>query len=158
MIKCNKRQKLVTDGVTSFRCINRLCEAAGHAVNEEACGLCKFAVNPTKPNCGKPVEPVKLVEEPPVESIPEKEVPNYPTMSMQMWLYKEALVRWNKAGRPTRSAEEVDKLLTTHCQPCDWYDTDAKRCKGCGCKISSSSVAIFNKLKMATEKCPKGLW
>lgn len=158
MIKCSKRQKLVTDGVTSFRCLNRSCVAWGKAVTDEACGLCPLAANSTKPNCSEPMKPLEFVEEPPVESIPPEEVPNYPAMSMQMWLYKEALVRWNKAGRPVRSAEEVEEIITAHCKPCDWYDAEAKRCKGCGCKVTTSSVAVFNKAKMLTEHCPKELW
>jgi len=81
--------------------------------------------------------------------------PNYPPLSMQVWAYKEALIRWAKAGRPTRSQEEVEHLLNTHCKTCDWFDPEQSRCKGCGCKVSESAIAVINKLKMATESCPK---
>jgi hypothetical protein len=85
--------------------------------------------------------------------------PNYPPLTMQMWTYKEALIRWSKAGWPKRTQEEVQEILNTCCnppgRPCDWYDPEQKRCKGCGCKVTESSIAIFNKLKMATEHCPK---
>lgn len=84
--------------------------------------------------------------------------PDYPSLSMQAWTYKEALLRWNKAGRPKRSQQEVDDILETHCKKCDWYDSDQKRCRGCGCRVSESSIAIFNKIKMGTEHCPKELW
>ena len=159
-MECSKRQKAVLNGEAAYRCINRDCEAWGQAVNDEACSLCPVRVMlRAKKGCkGKPdTSPVtESLEQPPVETLDA--IPDYPAMSLQMWLYKEALLRWNRAGRPVRSAEEVDNILTTHCKECDWYDASAKRCKGCGCKVTTSSVAIFNKLKMATEKCPKGLW
>ena len=81
--------------------------------------------------------------------------PDYPPMSMQLWTYKEALIRWHKAGRPTRTQEEVEELHKI-CSACDWYDPEKTRCKGCGCKVTVGAVAIFNKLKMKTEVCPKG--
>lgn len=81
--------------------------------------------------------------------------PNYPPLSMQMWTYKEALIKWVKAGRPKRTQEEVEKIHSEHCVPCEWYDAEQKRCKGCGCTVSVGSLAVFNKLKMKTEHCPK---
>lgn len=82
--------------------------------------------------------------------------PDYPPMSMQLWTYKEALIRWAKAGRPTRTQEEVEHIHKTCCEPCEWYDKEQQRCKGCGCKVTVGAIAVFNKLKMATEKCPRG--
>jgi hypothetical protein len=88
-----------------------------------------------------------------------EEAINYPPLSMQAWFYKEALVRWNKAGRPKRSDEEVKELLEGHCKAgCSWFDPKKNRCKGCGCAISESSIAIFNKLRMGTEHCPQEKW
>ena len=81
--------------------------------------------------------------------------PNYPPMSLQLWTYKEALIRWWKAGKPVRTQEEVERLHKFCTEPCEWHDEDAGRCKGCGCKVSVSSIAITNKLKMATEHCPQ---
>jgi hypothetical protein len=87
---------------------------------------------------------------------------DYPPLSMQLWTYKEALIRWNKAGRPTRTQEEVEAIHNTHCNPpdgrCEWYDPKQKRCRGCGCKVTVSSIALVNKIKMATEHCPKEKW
>ena len=87
---------------------------------------------------------------------PGQPPPNYPPISLQLWTYKEALIRWWKAGKPVRTQEEVARLhkLCTD-EPCEWYDEDAGRCKGCGCKVSVSSIAVANKLKMATEHCPQ---
>jgi hypothetical protein len=88
--------------------------------------------------------------------------PGYPPISMQLWTYKEALIRWHKAGRPVRTAEEVAEIESTFCRseehPCDYYDPKQKRCMGCGCKVTTSSIALFNKIKMATEHCPKEKW
>lgn len=84
--------------------------------------------------------------------------PNYPPLSIQIWNYKEALLKWNKAGRPTRTPEEVETLHSQFCSRCDWYDPEQKRCRGCGCRVTSGGLAVFNKLKMKTEKCPKGLF
>lgn len=82
--------------------------------------------------------------------------PDYPPMTMQMWTYKEALLRWAKAGRPKRTQEEVEQLHSQFCSKCEWYDKEQSRCKGCGCKVTLGGLAVFNKLKMKTEKCPKG--
>jgi hypothetical protein len=84
--------------------------------------------------------------------------PEYPAMSLQLWAYKEAIIKWQKAGRPTRTNEEVQKIHDTHCVGCSWYDPDKKRCKGCGCRVTTGSVAVLNKIKMKTEHCPKGEW
>jgi len=84
--------------------------------------------------------------------------PEYPPLSVQLWTYKEALIKWNKAGRPTRSQEEVEEIHKTHCMPCEWYDKEKKRCRGCGCTVSVGSIAVLNKIKMGTEHCPKEKW
>jgi hypothetical protein len=96
-------------------------------------------------------------------NVPAGEMPpGYPPITMQVWMYKEALLRWNKAGRPTRTKEEVEHIEGTFCnqpgRPCEWYDPQQKRCKGCGCKVTVGSIAILNKIKMGTEHCPKELW
>ena len=82
----------------------------------------------------------------------------YPPLSMQLWFYKEAIIRWNKAGRPKRTDEEVKEILDTHCKSCSWFDPEKNRCKGCGCAVSEGSIAIFNKLRMGTEHCPQEKW
>jgi hypothetical protein len=104
------------------------------------------------------LDPADMEKAVPVE--PGQLPPDYPPLTIQAWNYKEALIRWSKAGRPTRTQEEVKRLHSTYCakegEPCDWYDPEQKRCRGCGCKVTVGSVAIFNKLKMATEHCPQG--
>jgi hypothetical protein len=70
--------------------------------------------------------------------------------------YATALARWAAAGFPTRPDEEVERIFRECCQPCDQH-VDG-RCKKCGCCVSAKGMAIRNKLKMATEKCPLGKW
>jgi len=178
MLECNKRQRVVKSSGEVFRCMHRQCEAHGQLVVAEQCAACPLRSVPHERPCKKQgqmdmakelevqnteLELMKAISEEsddtPIAATPDgSPAPNYPAMTTQMWLYKEALLRWNRAGRPVRSTEEVNSILTNHCQRCDWYDAEAKRCKGCGCKVTTSSVAIFNKLKMKTEQCPKGLW
>jgi hypothetical protein len=182
MLPCEKRQKNVKreTNETIYKCINRDCEAFKQVVTEEACSVCPVRVYAIESPCkqlGKIVttqEPEPCDECQPIEDqvladalaktggfqtelkpedTPDGEVPDYPPMSLQLWLYKEALKRWHKEGRPVRSEEEVERILKI-CKGCDWYDPDRKRCKGCGCRVTDGGIPITNKLKMATEHCP----
>jgi GR25 family glycosyltransferase involved in LPS biosynthesis len=69
--------------------------------------------------------------------------------------YAHALARWAKAGFPTRTQEEVDRILYECCQPCDSYVNG--RCAICRCRVNRGP-AVVNKIRMATEDCPKGKW
>lgn len=181
MLPCEKRQTIIrrNTGETKFRCFNRDCIAFGNNVNEEACKLCDRRVVTTTPPCKEKrvpcddCQPIEddvlakaLFQKSPIVDINEEDTPDgkgvkdYPPMSLQLWMYKEALLRWQKAGRPTRTDEEVDKILEDHCneKKCDWYDPEKKRCRGCGCKVTDSGFAVVNKIRMATEHCPKERW
>ena len=166
-MKCNKRQKIIENDVARFRCIHRDSGVWGQTVTDEACALCPLSVKRSR--CGdKPTEPEKkemeqaeeqlgFFEE--VDKTPDGEpVPEFPALTIQAWMYKEALLKWKRAGYPTRTQEEVTEILETHCKPCSWYDASAKRCKGCGCRVTDGAVAVVNKIKMATEHCPKEIW
>jgi len=69
--------------------------------------------------------------------------------------YATALARWTAAGFPKRSQEEVVRIETTICRPCEHY-LDG-RCKKCGCRVTQGQ-AMVNKIRMATENCPEGKW
>lgn len=71
--------------------------------------------------------------------------------------YTNAVTRWILAGKPTRTDEEVEKLLAT-CKQCEEYDEEKQRCKACGCNINLNTNPLLNKLRMGTEQCPKGKW
>lgn len=184
MEPCEKRQRLVDSVTKEerFRCIHRDHELFGHTVNEVVCDVCPLRVmlhggppcqkkhvrleDIKKPCEGcKPVDDETLIkafasarylEEVKIspEDTPDGKIPDYPAMSMQLWLYKEALLRWQRAGRPVRSDEEVDRILNNNCKKCDWYDPEKKRCKGCGCRVTDGGLAAINKIRMATEHCP----
>lgn len=171
--------------LTLFRCLNKQSGMHSQEVDEGVCSRCPVRALQHKRPCPSKVpdqpkvevvtakemldvsdtEIMKMIEEAgmDVKDFDHAEVigdsqppPNYPPVSMQLWTYKEALIRWNKAGRPTRTQEEVEHIHKTCCEPCEWYDRDKQRCRGCGCKVTVGSIAVFNKLKMKTEKCPKG--
>ena len=66
--------------------------------------------------------------------------------------YAIALAKWIAAGRPTRSQEQIDAILATHCGPCEHFKNEA--CNQCGCKVNKHHAAWRNKLAMGTEACP----
>jgi len=182
MLPCDKRQTVVnrSTGNERYRCVNRKCDAYGHDVDSDACSVCPVRVYAKLPPCKQarsdveiPQQPVDITDDEVrelIDQLPEGEAdlaemqasggteatPDFPALSLQLWLYKQALIRWNSAGRPVRSQEEVEEILEKKCKPCEWYDKG--RCRGCGCRVSSSSFAVINKIKMATENCPKGEW
>lgn len=80
-----------------------------------------------------------------------------PSLTHQLRGYAAALSRWIGVGRPVRSDSSVELLLATcHDNRCGQYRDG--QCLACGCRVNSSGWAVANKLRMATEKCPKGYW
>jgi glycosyltransferase involved in cell wall biosynthesis len=75
----------------------------------------------------------------------------------QLTQYASAVARWLRAGRPTRSDSETDRLFAI-CQQCERYDAERGACKLCGCRVSSSKWPLLNKIRMATENCPIDKW
>ncbi len=65
----------------------------------------------------------------------------------------DALWKWNQAGRPKRTDEEGNYIVSI-CEACDKYKADEKRCRLCRCGVSTGNMAIFNKAKMGSEHCP----
>lgn len=76
-----------------------------------------------------------------------------PTMREQAANYTKATAKWVAAGRPVRSEEEIGRIIEI-CEACPNYDQRRKRCKLCGCNVNRSRRAMWNKIAMATEKCP----
>jgi hypothetical protein len=172
-----------------FRCLNKACGLHGQTVDEGNCARCIVPVVAHKRPCksltaSRPVDVPSPVTTQEMVSMSDEEArqimadagmdvkdidetfepgplpKDYPPLVMQLWTYKEALIRWKKAGYPTRSQEEVKRLHAICAPPdkCEWYDEERKRCKGCGCKVTVGSLAVFNKIKMETEHCPKEKW
>jgi hypothetical protein len=72
--------------------------------------------------------------------------------------FAEAIIKWEKAGRPTRSDDLVRKIFDNHCCPCSEFDKDNGLCSICTCKVQQEGVAVLNKIAMATEHCPRRKW
>lgn len=64
-----------------------------------------------------------------------------------------AITRWVNAGRPVRPPEEIRRIYEECCKPCRYFKND--RCRACGCRVSTSGWSMSNKIKMATELCPR---
>ena len=71
--------------------------------------------------------------------------------------YEAAIAKWLKAGRPVRDDATVARLeAICHSNQCGLYREGT--CGACGCPVSTSRWAVRNKIRMATENCPKNLW
>ena len=68
-----------------------------------------------------------------------------------------ALLRWRAAGYPKRTGAEVGAILLI-CEDCDQYAIAEHRCKICRCGVSTAGLAVFNKARLATERCPENKW
>lgn len=86
------------------------------------------------------------------------EVPKTPSLMRRSMNYAEAVTGWVAAGRPERSAEETQRIFQQHCSKCAWYDKEKQICRGCGCKVTNVGHPMLNKIKMATQHCPRNLW
>lgn len=86
------------------------------------------------------------------------EPPQTPGIVRRAISYAEAVAEWTAAGRPVRSDKDVEQIFNRFCKTCRWYDRSKKICKGCGCRVADNGYAIRNKIKMATESCPRELW
>lgn len=79
-----------------------------------------------------------------------------PNLVQQARTLGKAALKWERAGRPVRTPEQIRELFEKHCRPCEFFEPhrsrkDRGRCLLCGCKVNLQSL---NKLKWATEQCP----
>lgn len=81
-----------------------------------------------------------------------------PTILDKIGHYGMALARYAASGFKTRSKEEVARIYTEHCQPCEHRDQEADACRICGCNVRTEGMALIKKLAMGSERCPKGKW
>ena len=86
------------------------------------------------------------------------EVPPAPSLATRVLTYTQAVAEWVAAGRPERSDEEVQRIYKEHCEPCSWRKRRSNICRGCGCRVAAYGMAVLNKIKMATEHCPREKW
>jgi hypothetical protein len=85
-------------------------------------------------------------------------VPTPPGLIRRAYSWAEAVARWTAAGQPTRPDKEVERIFNESCKTCKWFDPERQICRGCGCRVAENGVAVINKIKMATEHCPRELW
>lgn len=79
----------------------------------------------------------------------------FPPLHKQALHYAQAVTEHVMSGMETRTDEEVINLLQI-CETCEAYQDG--RCLDCGCRVSSAQSAFTNKLRMKSQKCPRGLW
>ncbi len=139
----NNCQPLPTDTPGIFRC--------------PVCGLenPRPIKKPFVAQCGKQAEMQRLQEEAAERLAKET---GDPSILSKIPHYGVALFRYAASGFKTRSKEEVARIYTEHCRPCERFDAEADACTICGCNVRVEGMAIRNKAAMATESCPEGNW
>jgi len=115
-------------------------------VNASVCKGCKTRLR---------MQPEAHVEE---RKPTPKATERIPSISRRIVTYAEAVIEWTAAGRPERSEEEVERIFKEKCCPCKSFDPDKNVCRRCGCRVAADGFALRNKIKMATQHCPKGYW
>jgi len=130
------------------------------------CHRC-LGLEPTPTEATSPESPPPPASPPPESKPPESgppkpaessEPPATPGLVRRAFSYAEALARWTAAGQPERSDKEVERIFNGFCKPCRWFHRRRQVCRGCGCRVADKGFAITNKIKMATEHCPRNLW
>ncbi len=87
----------------------------------------------------------------------DDEVPA-PSLATRILSYTQAVAEWLAAGQPERSDEEVQRIYKEQCEPCSWRKRRTDICRGCGCRVAAYGMAVLNKIKMATQHCPREKW
>ncbi|XHR27602.1 MAG: hypothetical protein ACFUZC_16880 [Chthoniobacteraceae bacterium] len=78
------------------------------------------------------------------------ELKTLPSLGEMAANFGGAVLRDLKAGRPRRSPEQVESILTI-CRECQYWRADDQRCGKCGCWIRK-------KASWAQEHCKLGKW
>jgi hypothetical protein len=129
------------------RVFTNTLSSSGELKVKATCSLLKQSVTCGDCNeCGAKLETMAI------------DAPDYPELQLQIYSYWESIKRWLAAKRPVRTEDEVKKIHADYCSKCEWYDEQSQRCRGCGCKVRPQGLAVFNKIRMATENCPQKLW
>jgi hypothetical protein len=132
------------------RCADSGCVNFTKEVSDEHCA-----------KCPRHIEAERLAVKLAAVKCAEGRVPKTPGVLRRALTYAEAVTGWVAAGRPERTDEETVTIFHKYCSsspPCSWFDSVKQVCKGCGCNVNASGPAVLNKIKMATQHCPRGLW
>lgn len=110
--------------------------------------------------CHKPgTKPPRESHRPRVKTKSASEQPakpcNEPGLATLAYNYGTAYKKWKRAGKPRRSAEEIERIHAI-CQACEHFVAGVRpHCGLCGCTCSEGQNPLLNKLAMATEEqCP----
>lgn len=118
----------------------RICKLTRCPVSISTCQRCHDGIPPT----------------PGEKTIQSGINPKVPNLTTRVATWANAVTSWISAGSPKRSEEEVNHIHETYCKPCPWNKNNV--CSSCGCNVTTSSHPLINKIKMATQHCPKELW
>ena len=109
--------------------------------------------------CPRHIEAARLAVKLEAAKCAEGRAPKTPGVVRRALTYAEAVMGWVAAGRPERTDEETVTIFNKYCASnCSWFDPVKKMCRGCGCNVNAGGPAILNKIKMATQHCPRKLW
>ncbi len=145
------------------RVVHRVCLAEGKAtyrlvVTARACRLCQLPRTDV-PGETSALDTNETPSRPGQDTTPDATPPpETPGLVRRTLSYAEALIAWTAAGRPERSDKDVEQIFHRHCRRCDWFDPERQICRGCGCRVAENGYAVLNKIKMATENCPRDFW
>jgi len=117
---------------------------------EHAAHVARLTAYHKKLREGQKTEPPKRQEP---DLTPEVERLGITIKMAKCWA--SALLKWRAAGYPTRTQEEVDRIVAI-CVKCKHYVKG--RCKLCGCCVSHSKIPIVNKARLFTEACMENKW
>ena len=126
-------------------CLNEDNPRFRRLVNVATCSLCKNGQPARNTAADKPTSET--------DGVPAK-----PSLAKRILTYTQAVAEWIAAGRPERSDEEVQHIYKEHCEPCSWRKRRSNVCRGCGCRVAAYGMAVTNKIKMATQHCPRNKW
>lgn len=138
-----------------IRCADSTQPCFTKEVTEEQCNQCPRHIEAVELAARLEASQCRAGESKRTRSAP---VPKTPSLLRRSMTYAEAVTGWIASGRPERTDEETKRIFAEHCNKCAWYDRDKKICRGCGCKVTNVGHAIVNKIKMATQHCPRELW
>jgi hypothetical protein len=90
--------------------------------------------------------------------------PAMPSLHRRVLRWAEEVRHWKAAGKLTRSDTEVERIYSECCEPCVHFLPSKKldkhgkpkrgRCGLCGCCVNKRRGGLFNKIRMATTRCP----
>jgi hypothetical protein len=140
--QCRLSAEVHDNGVVLQRiCFNCRSPHRGTLVHPHECNICQ--------------RPAACVPEQPRPDQPEQKPP---PITRRLLTWSEACAKWVEAGSPVRLQDEIDRIYKYFCKPCSFRMRSKNICLVCGCRVDVFGYAVFNKIKMATEHCPKGKW